>query len=277
VYVVPVPVQSRVHAPGPTRALLLQVLRDPQLARLDAGVLVLHFIMTASFIAVPLVLADDLGIDRATHGKVYGALLGTAFLAMVPAMIFAERRRHVKGVFLGAVAMIGVALGLLALLARPDMAHEMAAVFGLLWLYFLAFNYLEAALPSLLSRATRRENRGTASGVYSTGQFLGAFLGGSLGGWTLQHAGIGAVFALCAVLALAWLLWSLGMDGPQYLRSITLSLDAAAGPVEELSATLQALPGVRDVLIVAGENIAYVQVDSHFDADHLEGLPVSLV
>jgi MFS family permease len=228
--------------------------------------------MTASFIAVPLVLADHLHIPRETHGRVYGVLLGTAFLAMVPAMIYAERRRRVKPVFLGAVAAVVLALGALFVFARPQTPHEQAAVFGLLWLYFVAFNYLEAALPSLLSRATRPENRGTASGVYSTGQFLGAFLGGTIGGWTLQYAGIHAVFGLCAVLALAWLGWSIGMQGPQYLRSITLSLDAASAA--EVSAALQGLPGVREVLVVAGESLAYVQVDSHFDEQQLAGLPV---
>jgi MFS family permease len=275
VYVVPVPVGGRTHQAAPTRALLGQVLRDRQLLRLDGGVLVLHFIMTASFIAVPLVLADHLHIARESHGHIYGALLATAFVAMVPAMIYAERRRQVKRVFLAAVGVVLLALALLALVARPQTAHEEAAVFGLLWLYFVGFNYLEAALPSLLSRATRRENRGTASGVYSTGQFLGAFLGGSIGGLTLQHAGVNAVFALCALLALAWLGWSIGMDGPQYLRSITLSLDVAT--TEEVSAALQGLPGVREVLVVAGENIAYVQVDAHFDDQHLHGLPVKPV
>ena len=203
----------------------------------------------------------------------YGALLGTAFLAMIPAMIYAERARRVKAVFLAAVALVALALGLLALEYRST-----AWVFATLWLFFVAFNYLEAALPSLLSRATRRDNRGTASGVYSTGQFLGAFLGGSVGGWTLQHNGLGAVFAVCAVLAACWLLWSIGMDAPQYLRSITLSLDAAtAATLEEVSTALQSLPGVREVLVVAGESIAYVQVDSHFDEQQLNGLPVSRV
>ena len=274
-WVVPYPVGVRRRQSAPTRALLGEVLRDRQLLRLDGGVLVLHFVMTASFVAVPLVLADHLHIPRESHGHIYGGLLASAFVAMVPVMIFAERRRQMKTVFLSAVGVVAVALGLLSLVARPDTSNEEAAVFVLLWLYFVAFNYLEAALPSLLSRASRPENRGTASGVYSTGQFLGAFLGGSLGGFAMQHWGINAVFVLCALLALAWLLWSFGMEGPKYLRSITLSLDADAA--EEISAALHELPGVREVLIVAGESLAYVQVDAHFDEAALAGLPVSRV
>ena len=270
VYVVPTPVAAphAVVRSRPLGELLRGALADRQLQRLDAGAFVLHFIMTAIFLAVPAVLADTLGIARETHGRIYGLLLGTSFLLMAPLMVVAERRRRVKGFFIGAVALI--ALSLAALAGAGDGRY---AIFGALWLFFLAFNFLEATLPSLLSRSTRRENRGTASGIYSSFQFFGAFCGGSVGGWTLQHAGVPGVLALCAALAAAWVLWSLGMRGPEYLRSITLSVDGDT-PLAAVAAQLDGLPGVREVLVVAGESIAYIQVDDHFDDDRLHGLPV---
>lgn len=270
VYVVPTPVAAphAVVRSRPLGELLRGALADRQLQRLDAGAFVLHFIMTAIFLAVPAVLADTLGIARETHGRIYGLLLGTSFLLMAPLMVIAERRRRVKGFFIGAVALI--ALSLAALAGAGDGRY---AIFAALWLFFLAFNFLEATLPSLLSRSTRRENRGTASGIYSSFQFFGAFCGGSVGGWTLQHAGVPGVLALCAALAAAWVLWSLGMRGPEYLRSITLSVDGDT-PLAAVAAQLDGLPGVREVLVVAGESIAYIQVDDHFDDDRLHGLPV---
>ncbi len=270
VYVVPTPVAAphAVARSRPLGELLRGALADRQLQRLDAGAFVLHFIMTAIFLAVPAVLADTLGIARETHGRIYGVLLGTSFLLMAPLMVIAERRRRVKGFFIGAVALI--ALSLAALAGAGDGRY---AIFGALWLFFLAFNFLEATLPSLLSRSTRRENRGTASGIYSSFQFFGAFCGGSVGGWTLQHAGVSGVLALCAALAAAWILWSLGMRGPEYLRSIALSVDGGT-PLAAVAAQLDGLPGVREVLVVAGESIAYIQVDDHFDDDRLHELPV---
>ncbi|VDZ80484.1 major facilitator family transport protein [Salmonella bongori] len=50
-------------------------------------------------------------------------------------------------------------------------------------LFFLAFNLMEALLPSLISKESPAGYKGTAMGVYSTSQFLGVALGGSLGGW----------------------------------------------------------------------------------------------
>ena len=78
-----------------------------------------------------------------------------------------------------------------------------------LWLFFVGFNYLEATLPSLVSKVVFAGGKGTALGVYSTCQFLGAFFGGALGGWLLGHFGATGLIAVCAALALTWLLLAL--------------------------------------------------------------------
>ena len=68
--------------------------------------------------------------------------------------------------------------------------------FGL-WLFFVGFNYLEATLPSQVSKTVFAGGKGTALGVYSTCQFLGAFAGGAGGGWVLQHYGQWALLGVC--------------------------------------------------------------------------------
>ena len=73
-------------------------------------------------------------------------------------------------------------------------------------MFFVGFNYLEATLPSLVSKAVFAGGKGTALGIYSTCQFLGAFAGGALGGWLLQEGGVGALIAACLVLATLWLI-----------------------------------------------------------------------
>jgi len=44
-------------------------------------------------------------------------------------------------------------------------------------MFFTAFNYLEATMPSILSRIAPAGVKGSAMGIYSSSQFLGAFTG----------------------------------------------------------------------------------------------------
>ena len=54
-------------------------------------------------------------------------------------------------------------------------------------LFFSAFNFLEAFMPSALSRFVPANQKGMALGVYSTTQFLGIFCGGAMGGLIKQY------------------------------------------------------------------------------------------
>jgi MFS family permease len=71
--------------------------------------------------------------------------------------------------------------------------------------FFSAFNLLEAALPSLVSRLAPAHLRGAAMGAYSTSQFIGAFVGGAIGGIALGRLGVGGVFECAAATTLLWL------------------------------------------------------------------------
>jgi len=79
-----------------------------------------------------------------------------------------------------------------------------------LWLFFVAFNYLEATLPSQVSKTVFAGGKGTALGVYATSQFFGIFCGGAGGGWVLQHFGQTYLLLLCLMLTGIWFLWMLG-------------------------------------------------------------------
>jgi predicted MFS family arabinose efflux permease len=92
-------------------------------------------------------------------------------------------------------------------------AHGLWAIAGVLLLFFVAFNVLEAMQPSLVSRYAASA-RGAALGVYNTTQALGLFLGGAVGGWLLQHQGRAAVFLGCAGALLLWLIIAWNMKSP---------------------------------------------------------------
>jgi predicted MFS family arabinose efflux permease len=132
-----------------------------------------------------------------------------SFAIMVPAIIAAERKDKMRPVFL-AVGLLVVVQGGLYLL------HESLWVLALwLLLFFVAFNVLEATLPSLVSRTAPPAAKGAALGVYNTTQAIGLFIGGAAGGYIAQHFGDNAVFAACTGLVLIWLAVASSMNFPR--------------------------------------------------------------
>jgi MFS family permease len=86
----------------------------------------------------------------------------------------------------------------------------------MVWLFFVGFNFVEASLPSLISRRAPEQARGTAMGVFSTGQFLGAAFGGICGGWAYQIWGMMGIAMIGIAVMLVWivLLWRFDQGTP---------------------------------------------------------------
>ncbi len=254
---VPDPVASRIHRDAePVASQFGRVVHDGQLLRLNFGIFILHLLLTATFVAVPLALRDA-GLASHQHWQVYLPALTFSMVAIIPFIILAEKRRQLKAVFMGAIATLAlVELGLTAL---PDTVWEMTV---LLLVFFTAFNLLEATLPSLIAKLAPPDAKGTAMGVYSSSQFLGAFAGGAMGGWLNGQVGPHGVFAFATLGALAWLLVAWTMREPPYLSSYLLPV----GILDEVEARLLTLrlmeiPGVAEAAVVGDEGVAYLKVD----------------
>lgn len=259
VFLVPDPKKSAFHRDTePVPGQFARVLTNPNLLRLDLGILVLHMGLTAVFLVLPLALRDTAGLDSAHHWKLYFPVLMLSVLLMIPFVVIAEGRRKMKQVFLFSIALMAVA------------QFAFYAFFESLWglalallLYFTAFNVLEATLPSLVAKMSPVESKGTAMGVYSTSQFGGAFLGGVTGGWIHTHFGMEAVFLFAAAAIGIWLLVAWGMPEPSYLNSHLLRVGTIdAGQARELEARLLALDGVGEAVVVVEDGIAYLKIDS---------------
>jgi predicted MFS family arabinose efflux permease len=188
---------------GTRSSLVGRSLRNITLLRLDAGVFTLHFILMAIFQVVPGMLQDSLGIARQDHWQVYLPVVLLSVLGMLPMMRLAERGGRPHLAFVSSIVLLLMALVTLGL------ASQAWLVYGGLWLFFVGFNYLEAALPSMVSKAVFAGAKGTALGIYSTSQFLGIFAGGVAGGWVLQRFGVAGLIELCLALGGLWLLWAL--------------------------------------------------------------------
>ena len=197
----PPPLKARQDRGGDLRRSVL----DPELLRLNAGIFILHIVLYAMFVVVPPMLVRA-GLGLPEHWKLYLPVVLASFVFMVPAILYADRRKQPKAVLLVAVALLAGAEALLGVLDA-----SLGALAVLMLAFFIAFNVLEALLPSLVSRLAPAEGRGVAIGVYNTTQTLGVFVGGVLGGWIASRYGTAAVFGVSASLVVLWLLLVFGM------------------------------------------------------------------
>jgi MFS family permease len=266
----PTPVRSALHRDTETvPTQLRRIVLDTQLLRLDIGILVLHMVLTANFFAIPLVLRDHAGLPPAQHWHLYLPVLLLSMAAILPFVVVAERRRQMKQTLVGAVACLLVAELLLATV--PSGIWAIAAV---LWVYFLAFNLLEALLPSMIAKLAPAAGKGTAMGVYSSAQFVGAFIGGLMGGVVYGAVGEAGVFLLSAAVVAGWLVLATTMRPPRYLSSMVLRMGPQIGTTPELlSARIAQVTGVAEVVVIPEEEVAYLKVDGAvLDRDALNAL-----
>jgi len=185
------------------------VLFHGQLARLNFGVLALHIMQTALWVVVPPMLVSVGGLPVTEHWKIYLPAVLVSFVAMVPAIIAAEKHGRMKTVFVGAVSLLTlVQFGL------ATMSSGLYATGFWLLLFFVGFNILEAIQPSSISRIAPAAAKGAALGIYNTTQSIGLFLGGMLGGWLSKHFGVVAVQGFCAAIGIIWLLLAATMTPP---------------------------------------------------------------
>jgi predicted MFS family arabinose efflux permease len=196
-----VPMPARRKAPAAASfGHVLGMLRDGRMLVLNGSVFFLHALLTASFVGLPLLLADKLHLPVNRHWELYLPVMVIAAFVMGACM---HRMREVaQSLRIVAVCVVAIGLSLLGFALGGDhiaLLGAMAAVF------FSAFNLLEAALPSLVSRLAPAALRGAAMGAYSTSQFLGAFVGGAIGGVALGRLGTAGVFACAAAMTLLWL------------------------------------------------------------------------
>jgi predicted MFS family arabinose efflux permease len=200
-----VPAVPMHHDPAAARPPWPRVVLDPQLLRLNFGIFALHAVQMAMFVVVPVLLVER-GLPLPHHWWVYLPVVLVSFALMMPPIIWGERHGRMRRVFLGAI-------GLMVLVQAGLGLHtpSLAWIAGWLLLFFVAFNILEASLPSLVSRMAPPASKGLALGVYNTTQAIGLFVGGAVGGLLARHGGAGAVFAFAVAAMLLWVAVAWGM------------------------------------------------------------------
>lgn len=203
--------QRREREIKPSVKNLRLLLKDKNQLFLNFSIGLLHAYLVSIFTVVPYRLVYEHHFPKLEHWKVYLPSVLLSLAVMVPAIVFAERRRRFKEVFYLGVLFLALAF-LFYWLERSFWGIVLMVFF-----FFLGFNFLEALIPSLLTKLTHQDLRGLSLGFYNTNQFVGAFLGGLWGGFALRH---GDMFLTLGgfLSALVWLylafVWFLSVELP---------------------------------------------------------------
>jgi len=229
---------------------ITKLIRHPQLSRLNWGVFILHMALTACFITLPKqFVASGLPLDD--HWKIYLPTMLVAFFLMVPFMIFAIKKQQEKPMFSAAIALLSLALFSLWILPLGFWSLVLSIV-----MFFTAFNYLEATMPSILSRIAPAGVKGSVMGIYSSSQFLGAFFGGILGGFIASRYGEHSIFLVMSCICLIWLGLSFSMKKLEKSKNFTFSTDInSEEKAAEVAELLINMPGVIEATLVRDEHV----------------------
>lgn len=257
-YLVPTPAQKKHRDGSAVLGDVFKQLGNLQLWPLNIGIFILHALMVAMFVSIPQQLIQA-GLTLDQHAWLYLPVLLTAFVLMVPFVIISEKKRQMKGVVIVALLIMILAL---ILMSQAVGLWAWALALGI---FFLAFNIMEATLPSWLSKIAPAGAKGSAMGVYSTLQFLGAFAGGLIGGWLNKDFGIEGLFFILAFAVFAWMVLVIITPKPVHLNSVRVDIQNASSKDVNTSLYLQALinlNGVADAVLIAEEQAVYLKVDA---------------
>ena len=236
--------------------LLKSALNNYHLTRLNIGIFCQHAILTSTFFALPIILNQHI---QAGHLQkpwyFYLPLMIFSFFAMGPFLLLAEKKKQMKSAFLIAVLITVLTQSLLSV----SYTHWTGLCL-LMFLYFSAFNFLEASLPSLVSKQAHASHKGTAMGIYSTSQFLGIFFGGLLAGALYQWRGHEALFIINTILGIAWLCICTSMRPNDYYSTLVISYPLHQQNQETLASLLRKIPGVHQVELNLKTSTIYLYV-----------------
>jgi MFS family permease len=221
-----------------------------------------HAILTATFIALPIILTHELNLPQWHQIWLYLTVLFTSFFAMVPFIIIAEKKRKMKSIFAAAVFVMAVCELLLLIFH-----HNIWEIGFILFAFFTAFTLLEASLPSLVSKFAPIRSKGTATGIYSTAQFFGIFIGGVLGGWLNGHFGLNGVFIFAAIAGGIWLIAALTAQQPPYLSTLIFTLPTDSNP-QTLHHNLMNIKGVGEVAFMPNDQLIYIKADKQIISEN---------
>ena len=154
------------------------VWKVPSLRTISWGGFVCGAGLSSTFFLIPMIMVQH-GFERAEMWKIYLPMMLAGLVAMVLAAIFAEVKNRFREVMLFGIVLLLTSLVFMGLGQEQNRLIWFVAA---LYFFFMGFNVFEPIFPSLVTRSTTSETKGTAMGVYNFAQFFGHFVGATVAG-----------------------------------------------------------------------------------------------
>ena len=186
------------------------VWKVPALRTISWGGFVCGAGLSSTFFLIPMILVQH-GFERAEMWKIYLPMMLAGAVAMVLAAIFAEVKNRFREVMLFGIVLLLTSLVFMGLGQEQNRLIWFVAA---LYFFFMGFNIFEPIFPSLVTRSTTLETKGTAMGVYNFAQFIGYFVGATVAGALYVNNYL--IFLLLLAVAEIWFFYlTLSFQNPE--------------------------------------------------------------
>ncbi len=186
------------------------VWKIPALRTISWGGFVCGAGLSSTFFLIPMILVQH-GFERAEMWKIYLPMMLAGAVAMVLAAIFAEVKNRFREVMLFGIVLLLTSLVFMGLGQEQNRLIWFVAA---LYFFFMGFNVFEPIFPSLVTRSTTSETKGTAMGVYNFAQFIGHFVGATVAGALYVNNYL--IFILLLAVAEIWFFYlTLSFQNPE--------------------------------------------------------------
>jgi len=186
------------------------VWKVPALRTISWGGFVCGAGLSSTFFLIPMILVQH-DFERAEMWKIYLPMMLAGAVAMVLAAIFAEVKNRFREVMLFGIVLLLTSLVFMGLGQEQNRLIWFVAA---LYFFFMGFNVFEPIFPSLVTRSTTSETKGTAMGVYNFAQFIGHFVGATVAGALYVNNYL--IFILLLAVAEIWFFYlTLSFQNPE--------------------------------------------------------------
>ena len=186
------------------------VWKVPTLRTISWGGFVCGAGLASTFFLIPMILVQY-GYERAEMWKIYLPMMLAGAVSMILAAIFAEVRNRFREVMLFGIILLFCSVISMGIGQEQDRLLWFVVA---LFFFFMGFNVFEPIFPSLVTRSTTAETKGTAMGVYNFSQFIGQFVGATVAGALYVNNFL--IFLLLLAVAEIWFFYlTLSFPNPE--------------------------------------------------------------
>ena len=244
-----------------------KIIFDKVFLKLDYGIFALHASQIIMFMMIPLML-NGIGYPIKYHWQIYLPVFVLSMLAIIPMIILSSKKKMLRSFFL-----LNVFLLVFVQYLFMNWSDSKQSVMITLLIYFIAFNFLEATLPSLISRLSPKNLKGLVLGAYNTSQSLGIFVGGILGGFIATQYSDQTIFVLSGILLAFWLVLMIRFIFPSSKNDMVIKIKPEFFNQSDKSknmifSKIQSLDFVDEALIFPNESYIIIKLKNNENFDN---------